>query len=55
VIFLSSLDAAQELVTIFPEVKPFEVLRKSVHQDHFLSTVQKALNYREQEVAAISN
>lgn len=43
VIFLSSLDAAPELLSIYPEVKPQEILRKPVERRVFISTVQTAL------------
>jgi two-component system, OmpR family, response regulator ChvI len=40
IIFVSCLDAAEELVTMLPEVKSSEVLRKPVDQEYFMRVVK---------------
>ena len=41
ILFVSALDAGQELVSIFPEVKSQQILRKPVSRDNFIKSVEK--------------
>jgi CheY-like chemotaxis protein/class 3 adenylate cyclase len=43
VLFLSALDAAEEMVSILPDVKLDDVIRKPVEQDYFLKKVNAAI------------
>jgi CheY-like chemotaxis protein/predicted transcriptional regulator len=44
VMFVSCLDSAPELVSIFPEVKQDEVLAKPITAEHFVNAVKRILN-----------
>jgi len=44
IIFLSSLDAAPELVEIFREVKPNQFLRKPISRDEFIEAVSASVS-----------
>jgi two-component system, OmpR family, response regulator ChvI len=44
VLFMSALDAAEEVLSLFPEVKPSSVIRKPVSQEYFIEEVQEAIN-----------
>lgn len=48
VLFVSALDAAEEIITIFPEVKPSNIIRKPVSQEYFIDKVQESMNTRRQ-------
>ena len=43
VLFLSALDAAEEMVSILPDVKLDDVIRKPVEQEYFLKKVNAAI------------
>jgi CheY-like chemotaxis protein len=43
VLFLSALDAAEEMVSVLPDVKLDDVIRKPVEQDRFLNKLKAAL------------
>ena len=43
ILFVSALDAAQEMVSILPGIGLNDVIRKPVDNDQFLSKVKKAL------------
>lgn len=43
VIFLSALDAVNELLSIFPEVKERDIIRKPVEGDKFINKVKAAI------------
>jgi DNA-binding response OmpR family regulator len=43
VLFLSALDAAEEMVSILPDVKLDDVIRKPVEQDRFLNKLKAVL------------
>ena len=44
VLFISALDAAEEIISMFPEVKPSSVIRKPVSQEYFIKKVQESIN-----------
>lgn len=44
VLFVSALDAVDELVSILPDIKRNSVIRKPVEKDHFVRTVQLAIS-----------
>jgi CheY-like chemotaxis protein len=44
VLFVSALDAVEELVSILPDIKRNNVIRKPVEKDHFVRTVQLAIS-----------
>jgi len=43
VLFLSALDAVEELLSIFPEVKPSEIIRKPIESKDLLSKINTIL------------
>ena len=43
VLFVSALDAAAEIVSILPDVKQKDIIRKPVDQEHFVNAVKTAL------------
>jgi len=43
VLFLSALDAVEELLSIFPEVKPSEIIRKPIESKDLLSKINTLL------------
>ena len=44
VLFISALDAAEEIISMFPEVKPSSIIRKPVSQEYFIEKVQESIN-----------
>ena len=44
VLFISALDAAEEIISMFPEVNPSSVIRKPVSQEYFIKKVQESIN-----------
>jgi two-component system, OmpR family, response regulator ChvI len=44
VLFVSALDASEELISILPEVQLANILKKPVDRDHFISTVKANLS-----------
>jgi len=44
VIFLTALDAADELVSILPDMKKSNVIRKPISIENFINVIEKALN-----------
>lgn len=44
-LFVSSLDAAAELLSIFPKITTDEIIRKPVGKDRFVQTVDRLLKY----------
>ena len=45
VLFISALDAAEEILSMFPEVKPSSIIRKPVPQEYFIEKVKESINY----------
>jgi DNA-binding response OmpR family regulator len=43
VLFVSALDAAEELVKIFPEITPDNIVRKPINQMQFLNAVRNLI------------
>jgi hypothetical protein len=43
VLFIYALDAAEEILSMFPEVKPSSIIRKPVSQEYFIEKVQEAI------------
>jgi two-component system, OmpR family, response regulator ChvI len=46
VLFVSALDAAQEMVSVLPDIGLDDVIRKPVDNDQFLSKVKSAIAYK---------
>jgi DNA-binding NarL/FixJ family response regulator len=44
VLFVSALDAAEEIMSMFPEVKPSSIIRKPVLSKYFIEKVQETIN-----------
>jgi CheY-like chemotaxis protein len=44
VIFISALDAAEELVSVFPDVKTQDVIRKPIELEAFMNIVKNAIS-----------
>jgi two-component system, OmpR family, response regulator ChvI len=44
VLFISALDAAEEVMSMFPEVKPSSIIRKPVSAEYFIEKVQETIN-----------
>ena len=45
VIFVSALDAAEELVSILPDLNPVHIIRKPIARQDFINVVKKAVTY----------
>jgi hypothetical protein len=43
VMFISALDAADEILSVFPEIDPSNVIRKPVSQGYILNKVKNIL------------
>jgi CheY-like chemotaxis protein/class 3 adenylate cyclase len=43
VLFVSALDAIDEILSVLPDIEPKNVIRKPVQRDHFVSAVKRAL------------
>jgi CheY-like chemotaxis protein len=46
VLFMSALDAAEEILSMFPEVKSSSIIRKPVSLEYFIEKVQESMNTR---------
>src|SRR5919107_2406707 len=46
VLFMSALDAAEEILSMFPEVKSSSIIRKPISVDYFIEKVQEFINSR---------
>ncbi|MDQ3838345.1 MAG: response regulator [Thermoproteota archaeon] len=44
VLFMSALDAADEILSMFPEVKPSSIITKPVSVEYFIEKVQESIN-----------
>ena len=44
VLFISALDAVEEIMSMFPEVKPSNIIRKPVSSEYFIEKVQESIN-----------
>ena len=44
VLFISALDAAEEVMSTFPEVKPSNIIRKPFSLEYFIEKVQETIN-----------
>ena len=44
VLFISALDAAEEVMSMFPEVKPSNIIRKPVSSQYLIEKVQETIN-----------
>jgi len=44
VIFLSALDAADELVSILPDTKKSDIIRKPISTENFINVIERAMN-----------
>jgi DNA-binding NarL/FixJ family response regulator len=43
VLFISALDAAEEVISMFPEIKPSSIIRKPVSLEYFIEKVQETI------------
>jgi two-component system response regulator ChvI len=43
VLFVSALDAVEELVSILPDIKRNSIIRKPIERDNFVKSVQSAI------------
>jgi two-component system, OmpR family, response regulator ChvI len=43
ILFVSALDAVEELVSILPDIRSNNIIRKPVEKDHFVKSVQLAI------------
>ena len=43
IIFVSALDAAEELISVLPDVKNTDIIKKPVDEEHFLHSVRAPL------------
>jgi two-component system, OmpR family, response regulator ChvI len=43
VLFVSALDAAEEIMTFFPGLRPSDFIRKPIEQEHFIKKVKDIL------------
>jgi DNA-binding NarL/FixJ family response regulator len=44
VLFISALDAAAEVMSMFPEVKPISIIRKPDSAEYYIEKVQETIN-----------
>jgi two-component system, OmpR family, response regulator ChvI len=44
VLFISALDAVEEVMSMFPEVKPSSIIRKPVSSKYLIEKVQESIN-----------
>ena len=44
ILFVSALDAVEELVSILPDIKHNSIIRKPVEKDNFVKSVQLAMS-----------
>lgn len=44
VLFISALDAAEEIISMCPEIKPSSIIRKPVSQEYFIEKIQETIN-----------
>src|SRR6266487_2204914 len=50
VIFVTALDAAEELVSILPDLNPLYIIRKPISAQNFINVVKKAVTYMPMKV-----
>lgn len=43
IVFITALDAAEELVSILPNIKPSQIVRKPIRNEDFMNTINRAL------------
>jgi CheY-like chemotaxis protein len=43
IVFITALDAAEELVSILPNLKPSQIVRKPIRNEDFMNTINRAL------------
>jgi two-component system response regulator ChvI len=43
VLFVSALDAIDEILSVLPDVDPIDIIRKPVQKEHFVSVIKRAL------------
>ena len=55
IIFVSALDALQELVSIFPDVNLDNIIRKPVTREEFLNKVKTAIGQRQRANVKLNN
>jgi DNA-binding NarL/FixJ family response regulator len=44
VLFISALDAADEILSIFPEIDPSNIIRKPISKDYIVSKVKEIIS-----------
>jgi two-component system, OmpR family, response regulator ChvI len=50
VIFVTALDAAEEVVSILPDLNPPYIIRKPISAQNFINVVKKAVTYAPMKV-----
>ena len=43
ILFVSALDAIDEILSVLPDVKPKDIIRKPVQREYFVSAIKRAL------------
>jgi two-component system, OmpR family, response regulator ChvI len=46
VMFVSALDAADEILSVFPEIKDSDIIKKPTNKDQFVNKVKNAIFYQ---------
>ena len=44
IIFVSALDIAEEVISIFPDMKRSHIIKKPVDREHFIGKINSMLN-----------
>jgi response regulator RpfG family c-di-GMP phosphodiesterase len=55
IIFVSALDALQELLSIFPDVNLDNIIRKPLTREEFLNKVKTAIGQRQRANVKLNN
>ena len=45
VLFVSALDAVEELMSIFPEIKSKDIIRKPITEERFIAKVDEVISF----------
>jgi CheY-like chemotaxis protein len=43
IVFASALEAAQEILSIFPDLRPENIIKKPIQREHFIQTIRSEL------------
>ncbi|HET7284963.1 MAG TPA: response regulator, partial [Nitrososphaeraceae archaeon] len=54
ILFISALDAAQEVVSALPDVRPSDIIQKPVQTEHFIKKINEAIiSYRRDKTGMV--